>query len=231
MIRGLDEEYQERIIKSAQIYERDFNNRKLVYSYYIVDGNTKKKVRKELTVISKPENFMHLCGITYYANKQDFENAKKNSSKFYRDCINEVLVLENIWYESIEKINVKLQALPQIETLLTNDVRVCEHGIFEYHRFENALRTNTAIVALTVNGSIPYSLYNLREGSANAKIAFKKHYNVGSIEVFDNRTGEKLKKISIENLPKKKSKSLYKKKKKEKQERDRERSRKQKGKE
>lgn len=214
MKKGLSENYKKSIIEVAKIYNDNINNVEITYTY-IHEGNQKKKIK----LAAKDSNFMHLCGISSYGEEMNSKNAKN----FFNDCIDEKLSVRNIWYSNIDKVDMKLRVLKNLELLLKKGVCVCGRGEFEKLTFEGAIRSDRIILAVTIkDGGIPNSIIDLRTNKANTE-TFKKKFRVIKIERYDKKNNRNLPDINIEfNKRKKKdTKKEIREKKRRKKEKDR----------
>lgn len=199
MSKGLEEDYKKRIVDVAKVYNDKFNNIRITYTY-----RDKTNCRKIITLLAKDSNFMHLCGIESYCNEDC--NRSKNAGKFFRDCLDDCLRVENIWYSSLNKVDMKLRILGKLEKLLEKGVCICGYGKFEQLSFENAVRTNESILALTImdNGK-PNSIIDLRTNKANTD-SLKNSCRVTEIKRHDIKRDIALPDIKFEFDKKKKSK-------------------------
>ncbi|UOO45499.1 PBECR4 domain-containing protein [Enterococcus casseliflavus] len=204
-IRGLGNSYELALFDAATVFHDYLIS--FDYEYTYRDAQQKRKVLK---ISVKEENFMHLCGINCYGSETDYNNGRKNSSKFLSDCINRRLVLNNIWHESSKKIDVKLNAQKSLSMLTIPGVRVCGHGRFEAVEFDNALRTGRAIIALGIVGEgRANTIFNLALSKSDSK-SISTSFGVTRIKKTHRVTGE-ITQIDC-GISKKKSKKKTKKK-------------------
>ena len=111
----------------------------------------------KITVHFSKSNFMHLCGINY----------TKGTEKFFDDCLDDHLDIDSIHVKKDGTTMQKLQILSSIFELTSSHVRLTGPGTFLLLRFDNALRTNKQILALTLKSTdrkiVPQSLLDLKK--------------------------------------------------------------------
>lgn len=144
--------YKGNIYKAWKIYNAEFVNRKITYI-----TNT-----KELTLVCKNYNFMHLCGIDYL---------NKNARKFYYDCSIENL---NFLYGHIKiKSNGdtirKLQVISSLEELIIADkVLIVGNVVRINSQYNYLLRSHKDLIGMGL-GSKPKKSYNFPVSILNLK--------------------------------------------------------------
>lgn len=213
-----DESLRILLMNVAKKYENYFIKKEVTYIYR--DKNNKRRM---LVIRAQPQNFMHLCGIKCYGDGKGIpmgecnSDTSKGASKFYNDCIEGKIKLNDIFYNQIQAVQIKLNALTAIDYLFSQGVCVCPSGNFERLMFDNAIRTNNIVLAITLKsigstGSIPNSAIDLRKSKSNSK-SFSETYRVTSIRIKD-LTDESVHEIKFELVSKKKKKKEKRKKRK-----------------
>lgn len=170
----------EQIQKICEIIDSKIINRKV--EYYYKDSTESKQ--KKLVVEFKPDNIMHLLGISYYY-KRELASKRRNtySVNFYRGVIKGEIEYSNVWVESIEKVQTKLKALGCIYKLLDPVyVRVGKQGTLSTIKFDSLIRTNKKELALTLVRSkgvfVPQGCINL---SVDTRIDVNKAFRSSSL--------------------------------------------------
>lgn len=167
MLNDLPIEQLKSLNQIAQVYDQLFVNKRIEYIYR--DMNNKRKI---LIVQHDTKNFMHLCGINHYHPDID---GLKNSKNFFKHCLSECLSPSHIWYKDLGTVNLKLVALKSLNELITDKVLICESGTFTHVKFDNALRTNKMILAVSYIHStndnaclVPNSALSLSHSKGNS---------------------------------------------------------------
>ncbi|WP_301359286.1 PBECR4 domain-containing protein [Enterococcus spodopteracolus] len=174
----------------AEKYNSYFVKKEITYVY-----RDKSNKRHELVIRAQPQNFMHLCGIQCYGDGRGFPPGKFNSDsskgaiKFYEDCLEGKIRLNDIFYEKIQAVQIKVNALKNMNLLFEKGVCICPSGNFERLTFDKALRTQKIILAITLintssTGLIPNSAIDLRKSKSNSK-SFSETFRVTSISIKD----------------------------------------------
>lgn len=133
---------------ASQFFERYFIN-KVVYYETELD---------KIAVYFSSTNFMHLCGISY----------KNGAKKFYKDCLNNQIIIHHMAIKWDGTTFQKLQALGSISEIIGNHVNLTISGKYLYLEFDYALRTKKQILALTLKHAnahkiVPQSLLDLKK--------------------------------------------------------------------
>lgn len=158
-------------IKEISLFLKDTAfNKRIVYK-----TNTGKKV----TLLFKPANYMHLCGMKH----------KNGAQAFYRSVIRGKLNLKDVQIKNATIL--KLKVLGHLPDLFHDGVRLTGNGMLVETAYVNALRTGKVIVAMALinseaNYEAPESLLNLQAVSD-----FKSGDKVVSIVATHVSTGEK----------------------------------------
>lgn len=175
---------------TAEKYNRYFVKKEITYVY-----RDKSNKRHELLIKAQPQNFMHLCGIQCYGDGRGFplgeynSDSSKGAIKFYEDCLEGKIRLNEIFYKKFQAVQLKLNALITMDLLFEKGVCICPSGNFERLTFDKALRTQKIILAITLKntsstGLIPNSAIDLRKSKSNSK-SFLETYRVTSISIKD----------------------------------------------
>lgn len=172
----------------AEKYNRYFVKKEITYVY-----RDKSNKRHEVLIKAQPQSFMHLCGIQCYGDGRGFPLAKYNSDsskgaiKFYEDCLEGKIRLNDIFYKKIQAVQLKLNALITMDLLFEKGVCICPSGNFKRLTFDKALRTLKIILVITLintssTGLIPNSAIDLRKSNS---MTFSETYRVTSISIKD----------------------------------------------
>lgn len=164
----------------------DFNKLQIGFKKYdeLFLGNivtyhySKNGLKQTISVAFRKQNFKHLSGCCL--------KNKKSANSFYNMIKENRIERADIYYQS-EYAKAKLQILPALDLLLTNDVQVTEGNGSINLQFDNMVKSNKQIIGLaciTGNGlySKPVSLLNMKLNSPIKNAKFTK-YPVDDIDI------------------------------------------------
>lgn len=119
-----------------------------------------------LSLKFQPHHFLHLCGLKYqYGAKQFFKAVLENK-----------LDLSKISVKPDGTTYLKLSLLKHIDLLISHDIQITGNAFYLHLKFDNAIKTNKLIFALTL------TLDNHQELYPNSLLDLKKMNNFPSGE-------------------------------------------------
>lgn len=179
--------YEESFVKTAQLYEENLLDKYITYIY------RENNRRKEIEIFCGKENFMHLCGVKSYAYFDGINS--KRAKEFFNHCINGAIEFKRCEIKSRQEVVQKLNALKNLADLVSPKAKMCGSGNYNYLKFDNAVRTNKQILALTFSQNRKYLFYpsssiNLRDLNKNKSKSLSTSFKLTRIIIKDQDYNE-----------------------------------------